>query len=57
MTKEHLDGEAPKLPREEALRESSRDELRCEIEKGLRQADAGELIDMEEAFARLRAEI
>jgi predicted transcriptional regulator len=69
MTVEELKAEVAKLSSEhrfalaewlegsEDVRALRHDLLVREIEEGIRQADAGELIDGDEVFARLRAAI
>ncbi len=68
MTVEQLKNEAAKLPPDDRfalaewieqaddVRALRREELLREIQHGIEQADRGELIESDEAFARLRAD-
>lgn len=67
MTVEQLKSEAAKLPPDDRfalaewieqaddVRALRRDELIREIQRGIEQAESGELIDADEVFTRLRA--
>lgn len=52
MTVEELEAETAKLPPD--AQPLQREELIRELQRGIEQADRGELLDADEVFARLR---